>query len=1061
MNLSDRDWKVNYSSNEDNPIADFYIPALERSVQYDRKSGFFNSAILSRVAAGLGAMLNNDGRIRLILGCQFTPDDLQAIQQGYALRDTLVTRLDANFTPPQTFAQFKHFEILSWLIQTGYLDIKIAIPLRDDGIPQTPNTQRDTRHLFHEKTGIFTDIAGNQLAFSGSNNESLGGWQQNVESFHVFCSWQGERENERVAEEAFRFEQLWNNLTKNVRIFDIPDAIRNQLLRYAPTSKPTWTPRDECDTWSPVPAIPETDDSASPPPAASANEPAEPSPTEMQPPLESEETFATLANLPTHPGCLDFCLQSVPISPWPHQLKILRRVAENFPCSFLIADEVGLGKTIEMGLILRYLLICRQIQRVLILVPASVQGQWQEELREKFNLHFWRYHQGRFQSAEVQGEIPQQWYSRQPKTNEDNSWNQHDLILASSHLVRREDRQRALLEAQDWDLVVLDEAHHARRKNPQSRKDIPNSLLKLMRQLQKKTKSLALLSATPMQIDPVEVFDLLFLLGIQGNWQYADNFCEYFATLTQKPNRHILEFWQQMSFDYFQRGGQPCSRLNQYLKNRDRLLFYKLEDTWRKGKPRTDFRRLADDGQFIQASRQYLTTNTPIKDLMFRHTRDTLRQYYQRGLLERDIPQREVSDNAIALEREREVPLYRAVSDYVRNFYKLAQKENRKALGFLMTLYRKRLTSSFAAIRQSLQRRLDGISISDLEDDLADLEEADDAVIAGLETYMNSVDSREIEYLEDLLQQFENTGEDSKLSYLVQILRRELGERENAIIFTQYTDTMDYLRDELRNLYGSKIACYSGRGGELYDNQRWHIVSKEEIKRMFRDGKLEILLCTESASEGLNLQTCGVLVNYDMPWNPMRVEQRIGRLDRIGQRYSTVRIHNFYYDGTIEAKVYQRLRQRIDLFANVVGPIQPIVAQVPTFIEQVTMSADPQEEDVLMAEFERGCKSEPLRPSIDEMATMDVESDLNEIRRDLPAAPITCQTIEQLFTTSPTLKQRGVHFHFLGNGIWEMHYQNRSYQVTFQPSVAEKNCSLRVLHCGDPLFEFLQKLAMA
>ena len=119
---------------------------------------------------------------------------------------------------------------------------------------------------------------------------------------------------------------------------------------------------------------------------------------------------------------------------------------------------------------------------------------------------------------------------------------------------------------------------------------------------------------------------------------------------------------------------------------------------------------------------------------------------------------------------------------------------------------------------------------------------------------------------------------------------------------------MDYLRATLQSSYGSQIACYSGRGGELYFEGKWRIVAKEEIKRRFRDNQIKILLCTESASEGLNLQNCGVLINYDMPWNPMRVEQRIGRIDRIGQRYSTVRIHNFYYDGTVEAKVYRKLR---------------------------------------------------------------------------------------------------------------------------------------------------------
>ena len=93
-NLSEKEWQISYASNENNPIADFYIPALESAVQYDRKSGFFNSAILSKVAAGLGAMLHHNGKMRLIMGCQFSPQDLQAIQEGYELRDAIASCLE-------------------------------------------------------------------------------------------------------------------------------------------------------------------------------------------------------------------------------------------------------------------------------------------------------------------------------------------------------------------------------------------------------------------------------------------------------------------------------------------------------------------------------------------------------------------------------------------------------------------------------------------------------------------------------------------------------------------------------------------------------------------------------------------------------------------------------------------------------------------------------------------------------------------------------------------------------------------------------------------------------
>lgn len=153
-------------------------------------------------------------------------------------------------------------------------------------------------------------------------------------------------------------------------------------------------------------------------------------------------------------------------------------------------------------------------------------------------------------------------------------------------------------------------------------------------------------------------------------------------------------------------------------------------------------------------------------------------------------------------------------------------------------------------------------------DDIADLDDASDAVILGMESYLENikeeVDPQSIQYLEDLLQQFDNTGEDTKLSQFIKILRQELLARESAIAFTQYTDTMDYLRATLQSSYGSQIACYSGRGGELLqtvDNQQvWKVVPKEEIKKRFRNNEIKILLCTEFVSEGLNLQNCGVLI---------------------------------------------------------------------------------------------------------------------------------------------------------------------------------------------------------
>ena len=365
QSLDSYPWNISYTSDSGNPVTDFYIPALERATNYDRKSGFFSSAILSHVAGGLGAMLqnagSNQGKMRLIMGCQLSKSDLEAIQQGYALRDTVAANLEASLTRPENFAQLKRLEILSWLVQTGHLDIKIAIPLKQNGTPLSPDETLDTHYIFHEKVCIFTDAAGHQLVTTGSNNESIGGWTHNIESFHVFCSWEDQREVERVQGEVLRFEALWNNLTPNVRVFEVPEAVKRKLMRIAPPQKPSWQPQDEFNN---RPLKPEEKQPFEPDsqPGSEADATGEPSEHDIDPDAIAREraAFSVIANIHQHPGCLSACLDSIAIKPWPHQLKILLQAAKEFPRSFLIADEVGLGKTIETGLILRYLLLSQK-----------------------------------------------------------------------------------------------------------------------------------------------------------------------------------------------------------------------------------------------------------------------------------------------------------------------------------------------------------------------------------------------------------------------------------------------------------------------------------------------------------------------------------------------------------------------------------------------------------------------------------------------------------------------------------------------------------------------------
>ena len=241
-----------------------------------------------------------------------------------------------------------------------------------------------------------------------------------------------------------------------------------------------------------------------------------------------------------------------------------------------------------------------------------------------------------------------------------------------------------------------------------------------------------------------------------------------------------------------------------------------------------------------------------------------------------------------------------------------------------MTIYRRRIASSFCALRMTLQRHLALIDAADntpqlldLNDDVPDDEAVDEIPdveeVGKLEH--ESLAAAEEADIESLLARIGQLPPDSKLESLKSTLAelRRDGYCQ-AMVFTQYTDTMDFLREELLKDTDLRLMCFSGRRGEIPSaDGSWNRVSRERAKRIFRDREADVMLCTDAAAEGLNFQFCGAMINYDMPWNPMRVEQRIGRIDRLGQQHENIRIVNLHYEGTVETDVYRALRVRIGL----------------------------------------------------------------------------------------------------------------------------------------------------
>jgi hypothetical protein len=464
--------------------------------------------------------------------------------------------------------------------------------------------------------------------------------------------------------------------------------------------------------------------------------------------------------------------------------------------------------------------------------------------------------------------------------------------------------------------------------------------------------------------------------------------------------------------------------------------------------------------------RDLAARHTPIRRHIFRNTRTLLREYHKRGLLKDKIPFRDPKPEWIEMKTE-EAELYHRIEEYIRDHYQKYEAE-RRGLGFIMTVYRRRLTSSFYAIEESLQRRLnylkgesqsgwltdEDLEQEDLDEDVSELLPFDETE-AKQNRQTPPLFLGEIEYVQDFLSELRSLGTDSKFEQLTKDLTEVLKRRDSVIVFTQYTDTMDYLREKLRHVYGGQVACYSGRGGELWNGAAWVGTSKESIKTAFRESReIKILICTESASEGLNLQTCGVLINYEMPWNPMRVEQRIGRIDRIGQQFDRVWIRNYFYDGTVEATVYQRLDDRIASFESVVGELQPILSQVAKVIKAAAMANDKQRGEMIAKEIEE-INRQVSSAEISSLNLNEFTADAVEPLSEEPA-PVTLEELEKTFVASQVLSERLKPNPKLA-GTYLLDWHGSWRQVTFNPKLFDEhpNTLLLLSYGSDLLADLL------
>lgn len=551
----------------------------------------------------------------------------------------------------------------------------------------------------------------------------------------------------------------------------------------------------------------------------------------------------------------------------PYQFLPVLKILNSPTGRILIADEVGLGKTIEAGLIWSELEQRSRLRRVLVVAPAALTLKWQAEMERRFDRKLDLLRMGDLRD-----------FANRLEADEDPS-------LAGIISINTLRRDRDLLErlAAVWpqfDLVIVDEAHAMRNERTSS-----NLLGQLLADW---ADYLVFLSATPLNLGQHDLFNLLTMLD-EG--QFSDR--DIFAAQVE-PNAVL----NKLSRDLISTPAIPPKTLLKDLKS------VRSMELGRALSQRSDFHSLVtllDRGHAPLSPSDAARARRHLSEL------NTLSSVVTRTR-KRDVPDKKAQREAVQVDvdwtaEERE--FYEAI----RNIYRRRALATGTVPGFAMQMPLRMTASCIPAMQRHFRERRPDLDI-DLDLDIDEGVDPDDELRADVESALRPIRG------------------DSKLEALRAKLRhlRAAGIRQ-VMVFSFFRGTLEYLAEQLAA--DASAAVLHGKV-PLSDRQA--------IMDNFRAGAFDVLLLSQVGSEGLDFEFCNVLVNYDMPWNPMQVEQRIGRLDRFGQQHDKIFILNMHIPGTIETDIFERLYQRIGVFEDSVGDLEPILRDV---MRQSTRMLDP------------------------------------------------------------------------------------------------------------------------
>lgn len=719
--------------------------------------------------------------------------------------------------------------------------------------------------FLHGKAGVIERADGSKTSFMGSINESKSAFADNYEIL-----WE-DSSPEAVAWVDEEFEALWEDS------YPLPDAIIEEVERVAKRYEVRFD--------------------------------------ELKP---NEVPAAALVESPLYRA-------GEMLQPWQRAfVSIFLQHRETYgKARLLLADEVGVGKTLSMaGSALVSTLLGDG--KVLILCPSTLTFQWQTELKDKLGIPSAVWLSNRKCWQDEHGHII--------KNNQGAAGIRRCpcaiAIVSQGLLFHKADECEELLSMY-FGTVVLDEGHKARVSRGISKKEYkPNNLLTFMTKLAKRTKNMVIGTATPIQTEVVELWDLLNLLNegagfvmgreFTSKWRNCDDALPIVTGEVSLPNPSDTWDWLKTPFPPSTEKDTRIASLRMTLD---------LDDTHHySDKPYEDLdfasqmtlEEAASDADFFK-------NNNPVLRHTILRRRDVLEDM---GLLERvsvDVhpdPKAPLGSypgltlDGLGLMTNLPFNLaYQAAEEFTSL---LGQRT--KAAGFMKNLLLQRICSSFAAGRSTAKMMLEKRPIEDEEE------------IEGLENALDSLTDKEADCLKQIIAELSRPeARDPKLAAVNYFLDdhrtgpapdNKTWAEHGCIIFSQYYDTAKWVASEIANAHPEQVvAVYAGAGKSgLFRGEDFSTVEREYIKGAVKRHEIKLVVATDAACEGLNLQTLGTLINVDLPWNPSKLEQRLGRIKRFGQVRRTVDMLNLVYAQTRDEKVYsvlsRRLKDKFDIFGS-------------------------------------------------------------------------------------------------------------------------------------------------